>query len=439
MANFKSLDNDQQSTIIILRNTGISQTQVADEYKVSVDTIRRLQKLSPEYGAFKKDEDGFFKLADPTQVLSIPGDLILSVGSIVTGNPEDGIVEVNRLYTTDCEVDLKDQSSVEDALDVEFIAGDVGVLGKVKIGGFFHRSKTLIEASTATEVAFESKKYVKPSKEEPIDAGEGEVKFYPNPYLTKTVKEEKIEPVAKAVEPTKEPEQPKLIWNASSKFISITQGTKIYNADKDHPNFKKALQLLIDDRVEEALDLINVERGISRYAKGNIKIENGQLFYKGVELRSGLVTRILSSMENGENFEFYIPFLENLMLNPSNRAVLRLFDFLTANDIEITSDGHFLAWKVVTSEFKDCHTRTFDNSPGTEVRVERNQVDDRDEVTCSHGLHVCARSYISVFSSSTDKLVKVKVNPVDVVSVPVDYGDAKMRCCGYLVLEEVKA
>ncbi len=231
------------------------------------------------------------------------------------------------------------------------------------------------------------------------------------------------------------------IWNASNKFISITDLSthKTYPADHKTKGFKIALQRLIDGDIPGALEIINAEKGLTTFVKGNVKIDNGALFFKDIEIKSGLTERILDSMEKGENFERYLPFLENLMLNPSRKAVYRLFDFLVANDIEITDDGHFIAWKVVTKDYKDCRTNSFDNSPGVVVKMERNQVDEDDERTCSSGLHVCSKSYISYFQGGSDRVVSVKVHPRDVVSIPVDYGDAKMRTCEYLVLEDVTA
>lgn len=132
-----------------------------------------------------------------------------------------------------------------------------------------------------------------------------------------------------------------------------------------------------------------------------------------------------------------VKFLERLMLNPSNRSVQSLYSFLEHNDIEITDDGYFHAWKVVRSNYKDKHSGTFDNSVGQRPTVLRNQVDENIEQECSFGLHVCAKSYIKSFYSSGDKIVKVKVDPADAVAVPRDYNGAKMRCCGYLVLEDV--
>ncbi|QEG12746.1 rIIB lysis inhibitor [Klebsiella phage vB_KpnM-VAC36] len=228
-------------------------------------------------------------------------------------------------------------------------------------------------------------------------------------------------------------------WAASSKFISITEGRTTYNADPSHPGFKSALMKLAEGKIEEAIDHINIERGIAKFVKGNVRIEDGALYYKDIELKSGLTERIISAMENGEDFERYLPFLENLMLNPSRKAVYRLFDFLNANDIEITDDGHFIGWKVVRSNYFDCASGKFDNSPGKEVTMPRNQVDEDDERTCSTGLHVCSKSYIRHFGSGSDRIVSVKVHPRDVVSIPVDYNDAKMRTCGYKVLEDVTA
>jgi hypothetical protein len=242
-----------------------------------------------------------------------------------------------------------------------------------------------------------------------------------------------------SAEVDKPKEESRYIWNASNKFISITDvnDMKTYPADKSHPGFAVALQRLVDGDIEGAIEIINAERGLKTYVKGNVKIENGVLLYKDIEIKSGLTDRILKSMELGENFEHYLPFLENLMLNPSRRAVYRLFDFLVANDIEITDDGYFIAWKVVRSNYFDCASGTFDNSPGKFVQMPRNQVDEDDQRTCSTGLHVCSKNYIGSFHSRGDRIVSVKVHPRDVVSIPVDYNDAKMRTCGYQVIEDV--
>ena len=223
-------------------------------------------------------------------------------------------------------------------------------------------------------------------------------------------------------------------WQASKKYISVvTSSGEVYNADKEHPNFQEALENLIEGDIRQAVCLINTKKGIESYVKGDIKIEGNQLFYKDIEIISGLATRIIECYTRQEDISTLIAFLENVMSNPTRKTVYRLFDFLRANDIEITEDGYFLAWKIVTRDFKDCYTRKIDNSVGTTVEMERFSVQDDDSITCSHGLHVCSRGYLGHYGSSSDVVVRVKVHPADVVSIPVDYDDAKMRVCKYVV------
>ena len=227
------------------------------------------------------------------------------------------------------------------------------------------------------------------------------------------------------------------IWTVSKKFITISFEDKTYTCDSGHSGFENARTALIENRISDAIAYIDVRAGIENFARGNVKIEGRSLYYEDVELKSGLAERIVKLYTEGKTIDDLLHFLENVMSNPTRKTVYRLFDFLRANDIEITKDGYFTAWKVVTSNFKDCHTRTIDNSIGVTVEMPRHDVEDDDSITCSSGLHVCSRSYIRHFANGSDRLVKVKVHPADVVSIPVDYNDAKMRVCKYTVLEEV--
>jgi hypothetical protein len=127
--------------------------------------------------------------------------------------------------------------------------------------------------------------------------------------------------------------------------------------------------------------------------------------------------------------------MHNLMANPSARAVSELYGFLEKGGMPITPDGYFLAYKKVRANYKDCHSGTMDNSVGKVVQMERNAVNDDKDITCSHGLHFCSRSYLDHFGG--DRIVIVKINPADVVSIPSDYNDAKGRACRYEVIGEL--
>jgi hypothetical protein len=123
------------------------------------------------------------------------------------------------------------------------------------------------------------------------------------------------------------------------------------------------------------------------------------------------------------------------MDNPSYRSVQELYGFLEKNNLPITPDGYFLAYKRVRDDYTDCHTGTMDNSIGKTVSMERNQVDDDQNNTCSQGLHFCSQGYLKHFGGA--RTIIVKINPRDVVSIPTDYDNSKGRACKYQVIGEV--
>jgi hypothetical protein len=142
-------------------------------------------------------------------------------------------------------------------------------------------------------------------------------------------------------------------------------------------------------------------------------------------------------LEEGFSIEPMVLFMHNLLKNPSKRSVDELYGFLEKNNLPITPDGYFLAYKKVRNDFLDIHSGTMDNSPGTVVEMERYKVDDNKDQTCSTGLHFCGMSYLSHFGSGGDRTVIVKIDPADVVSIPSDYNGAKGRACRYEVIGEL--
>jgi hypothetical protein len=108
------------------------------------------------------------------------------------------------------------------------------------------------------------------------------------------------------------------------------------------------------------------------------------------------------------------------------------------NDHPITESGNFIAYKRVRGSFKDIHSNTMDNTVGSLVEMPRNQVNEDSSQTCSYGLHVANWEYAHTqFASSdpaTDVMLEVEVDPADVVAIPADYNNAKMRVCKYKVL-----
>lgn len=210
----------------------------------------------------------------------------------------------------------------------------------------------------------------------------------------------------------------------------------------DNPKYNEVKAALDAGDADTILTIMKPIKKIEVAVEGSEFICDGSsVTYKGEEVVMSIAQRMIWMIDNGFDVKPLQNFYKNLLLNPSYRAVQELYGFLEACDLPITSDGFFLAYKKVRENFFDIHSNTMDNSPGKVLEVRRNQVDENSEQTCSYGLHVCSQSYLPNFgsnTSSTDKIVMVKVNPADVVAVPKDYNNAKMRVCKYQVIEEVK-
>jgi len=168
----------------------------------------------------------------------------------------------------------------------------------------------------------------------------------------------------------------------------------------------------------------------------DIEIKGGQLYYASEAVAGVLGERMMQMLDEGFDLTPMAAFLRNLMENPSKRVVDHLYAFLEYGKNPITEDGCFLAYKAVRANYTDIRTGTFDNSIGRTVKMPRNRVDEDPTVTCSHGLHVCSFDYLPHFSHADGHVMICKINPANVVAVPIDYNNTKMRVCEYEVIGE---
>jgi hypothetical protein len=134
----------------------------------------------------------------------------------------------------------------------------------------------------------------------------------------------------------------------------------------------------------------------------------------------------------------YSPLLNlwnRLVKNVSYGSKHRLYAHMERHHHALLPDGRFIAYKRVTSDFKDFWTRTFDNSIGAKPTVDRGEVDDDARKNCSFGLHISSYNYAkNRYHSGEGVLIEVAVDPADVVSVTFDEGMEKMRVTSYEVL-----
>lgn len=220
--------------------------------------------------------------------------------------------------------------------------------------------------------------------------------------------------------------------------ITVVIGNKPHTISKSHITYTKVVDAIKAGDWSKVADLIEPKKVVLNYGKGNVSVQGEQLFWKGKPMNNGLATRMITMLQDEFPIEPLVNFMENLMANPSKRAVTELYGFLEKNSLPITPDGYFLAYKKVRNDYLDIHSGTMDNSPGKVVEMERNEVDDDKDRTCSAGLHFCSQDYLPHFGNGYDsRVVIVKINPADVVSIPSDYNNAKGRACRYEVVGEI--
>lgn len=217
--------------------------------------------------------------------------------------------------------------------------------------------------------------------------------------------------------------------------MSLTIDGKPYSIGRSHVNFDKIVAALEAEQFDKLESLINVGALITRKTKGKVTVnEYGEVLHDGKPVHNVIATRISEFVRQGLPFAPLARFLENLMTNPSERSIEQLYAFLEHGGFPITPDGCFLAYKGVTTDFKDKHTESFNNAIGSVNEMPRERVDPDPNAACSVGFHVGTHKYAENFTGSNGKLVMVKVNPADAVSVPHDHSSEKLRVCKYEVV-----
>lgn len=238
----------------------------------------------------------------------------------------------------------------------------------------------------------------------------------------------------------------------SMKYIIANDGTvtavasgETYCFGKSHPNYTKLVNHLKNNNVEYFEAAYDMVSHVNSYCEGYVNCTNGSLSWDGIKMPEMFTNTIVDMIKQGFPFEPMLNFLDNMSQNPSDHAIVELFDFMENKNMPITGDGCFLAYKAVREDYKDIYSGSFDNSVGSVCSVPRTKVDDNRDQGCGPGLHVGAIDYAKSYgginlddedNDGGNRLMICKVNPCDVVSVPTDSKFQKLRCCRYEVVAE---
>lgn len=234
-----------------------------------------------------------------------------------------------------------------------------------------------------------------------------------------------------------------------------SQGVRV--VPDSHANYSEVYDALIngnpdEQEVYELADAATRVTAELQRLSDRVLIKGDTIYFDGDPMETRLTRHIVDMIRAGdENYTGYVAFLENVQANPSKASRKSLFKFLDKHDLVITEDGQFIGYKGINNDGKsstaghedvtvtlpdgtvEVHQGRIPNPVGAVIEMPRSLVDDNRDVACSVGLHVGNFSFAQSFAQ---KLLTVKVNPRDVVSVPSDSNDQKIRTRRYTVLEE---
>lgn len=226
-----------------------------------------------------------------------------------------------------------------------------------------------------------------------------------------------------------------------------------------HPKFDEILGLLRTGNAgdEEVRDLVNLMYAVGRKLSSiteRISMTAYGVFFDGDPLRSELAEIISDMADEGrtKDLSAVAMFLENAAANQSMESIDMMYRWITNGDLVLTSKGTFLAYKGTALDgggnVTSISTGTalvdgveyagrIPNPIGAVITMPRSNVTDDSAVGCGPGLHAGTYSYASSFGHRGAPLLRVEINPRDVVSVPSDSSFQKLRVSRYKVIDHV--
>lgn len=184
---------------------------------------------------------------------------------------------------------------------------------------------------------------------------------------------------------------------------------------------------------------LNLKVAFERHTEGAVDVDEfGNVRYNGRLLRNKISDAIAKMVSNGENFKPLMLFLQKAHCCAKQEQVDQIFDFVDQLGFYITENGNILGYKYVhvkeDGSLTDCWTKKLNYNVGETPYMNRDSVCADRNMACAAGLHVGTWEYVSQMGN----LVAVEVNPMDVVSVPLDTSCRKMRTCRFTVIQEIK-
>lgn len=226
--------------------------------------------------------------------------------------------------------------------------------------------------------------------------------------------------------------------------IRASDPTRYATITHEHENYDEIVRLANNDD-ERVFELFSPTEMLNRLTalSDRISYQNGRLYVDGDEAEGAIVEHILRLVkEKDPNIEATVKFYENILMNPDQHSREQAWGWLDSHDFTITTDGYIVGYKGVHGDSAEgYHSREAGTAwvngekiegqipykTGDRITMPRSEVTHDPAVGCSIGLHVGTWKYAQNFKHN--QVMEVHVHPRDIVSVPTDCNEEKMRVC----------
>lgn len=236
---------------------------------------------------------------------------------------------------------------------------------------------------------------------------------------------------------------------------------EVATLSESHPNFEEARDYVIatpeldEDYLRQTVDILGTVGYNLKALSERVRISGNTLTFDNDPIDTELSQHIVRLVREGndEGYKGLVNFLEKVQTNPSQASRDALYSWIRDRNITIHPSGDFIAYKGVRrvdGQYLSIHSGTaivdgvtikgqIPNPVGATVEMPRSAVNTDTKVGCSTGLHAGSYEYANNFKGYDGALLRVLINPRDVVSVPNDCEFQKLRVCRYTVLDVTDA
>ena len=237
-----------------------------------------------------------------------------------------------------------------------------------------------------------------------------------------------------------------IVSTEAGSTITLFEDGQMFIADQSHVNYRAIVAAVTAG--EPAGHLFDVAKFVEqKFTKlsDRVSVKGDTVYFDNDPVKSTLADQILDFLSADLDVSPLLKFWEKIAANPLEHSREQLFNWLDASAFTIDTDGDIVAYKGVsgTGPFTSInhgtaivngvvHEGAIPQDIGDIVEMPRSEVQHDPNTGCSTGLHAGTFGYATNFGYG--KVLTVKINPADVVSVPTDCDAAKMRVCRYKVV-----